>query len=99
MQVEREGNNKKARFYIQIDNKKAAVLEYVYAGADKIILEHTGVDDQYAGQGLGKALVLEAVEYARRNGQKIIPLCPFAKAEFIKNNEYRDVWYGLHHHS
>jgi hypothetical protein len=36
-------------------------------------------------------MVLKAVEYARENGIKIIPLCPFAKSVFDKTPEIRDV--------
>ncbi len=96
MIVEREGDNKKARFYIKIDGVKAAILEYVYAGNDKFIIEHTEVYDGYEAKGLGKLLVAEAVKYAREKHYKIIPLCPFAKSEFKKNKDYDDVLYGLH---
>lgn len=96
MIVEREGDNKKARFYIKIDGVKAAILDYVYAGNDKFIIEHTEVYSDYEGKGLGKLLVAEAVKYAQENQYKIIPLCPFAKSEFQKNKEYDNVLYGLH---
>ena len=37
------------------------------------------------------ALVKRAVEDARRDGIKIIPLCPFAKAQIEKHPEWQDV--------
>ena len=35
--------------------------------------------------------VYTGVELARRDGKKIIPLCPYAKKEFEKKPEYQDV--------
>ena len=36
-------------------------------------------------------MVLAAVDFARKNGLKIIPLCPFANATFQKNVDLQDV--------
>jgi predicted GNAT family acetyltransferase len=35
-----------------------------------------------------------AVDDARRDGFKIIPLCPYAKAQFQRHAEWRDVTAG-----
>ena len=40
---------------------------------------------------ISKQMVAKAVEYARENKVKIIPLCPFAKSVFDKVPEFRDV--------
>jgi predicted GNAT family acetyltransferase len=56
-----------------------------------IILDHTEVHDALRGRGVGQVLVLRAVEDARKEGFKIIPLCPFAKAQFERHPEWRDV--------
>lgn len=93
-QVQREGDDKKARFYIEDNGERIAVMEYVYAGADKFIIEHTEVSEKYEGEGLGKLLVEAAVQYARQRQMKIIPLCPYAHAVFKRKPEYGDVWFG-----
>lgn len=92
-EVFREGNDKKARFYIEENGERIAVMEYVYAGEDKFIIEHTEVNEQYEGKGLGKMLVEAAVKYAREQLMKIIPLCPYANAVFKRKVEYEDVLY------
>ncbi|HEY9178874.1 MAG TPA: GNAT family N-acetyltransferase [Flavipsychrobacter sp.] len=90
--VLREGDDKKARFYIENNGIRIAVLEYVYAGNDKFIIEHTEVDEQYEGKGFGKQLVEAAVNFARENDLSVIPLCPYANALFKrKPEEYGDV--------
>ena len=43
------------------------------------------------GKGFGKKMVTKAVEYARENHIKIIPLCPFAKSVFDKTPNFKDV--------
>lgn len=91
MEVQREGNDKKARFYIEENGKRIAVMEYVYAGGDKFIIEHTEVNEQHEGKGLGKLLVEASVIFARERQLKIIPLCPYANAVFKRREEYADV--------
>lgn len=40
-------------------------------------------------KNVGQQLVKAAVEYAKKEKLQVIPLCPFAKAEFEKNSEYQ----------
>ena len=61
------------------------------AGPDIMIIDHTFVEPEYRGQKLAEKLVLNGVELARREGKKIIPLCPYAKKEFERKPEYQDV--------
>ena len=81
----------KGEFIATFDGNKAGVMTYSWAGADKIIIDHTEVEPAYNGKGVGKEMVYKAVEFARENNLKIIPLCPFATATFKKNEEIRDV--------
>ena len=92
MKIQREETGSKGEFFVEKDGKKLALMTYSKAGADKIIIDHTEVDASLKGQGVGKDLVAEGVKYARENDLKIIPLCPFAKAEFEKHDGYADVW-------
>lgn len=66
-------------------------MVYVMAGSDKLIIEHTEVDASLKGQGIGKTLLAELVAYARENGIRVIPLCPFANATFKRNPQWQDV--------
>jgi uncharacterized protein len=81
----------KGIFFVGNDGAFLAEMVYTKPSADKMIIEHTEVDDSLAGKGIGKQLVATGVEYARNHQIKIIPLCPFAKAIFDKVEEYRDV--------
>ncbi len=81
----------KGLFYVGQDGAIEAELVYTMPTPDKMIIEHTEVDDRLRGKNVGYQLVHTAVEYARKQGIKIIPLCPFAKSVFDKKPEFSDV--------
>lgn len=89
--LEREDNGKKGRFIIYEDAKFAGEMTYTWAGSEKFIIDHTGVEEEFAGKGYGRQLVMEAVEFARKEELKILPLCPYAKKVFDKNSDIQDV--------
>ncbi len=66
-------------------------MVYVMAGSNRLIIEHTEVDESLKGQGVGAKLLEALVDFARREGIKVLPLCPFAKATFQKRQDLRDV--------
>lgn len=82
----------KNRFVLLNDeNQEIGEMTWSNAGEEIMIIDHTYVDPAYRGQKLAEKLVLNGVEKARRDGKKIIPLCPFAKKEFDVKSEYHDV--------
>jgi len=78
------------RWRVVVDGHEAE-MTYSRASAVLIIIDHTEVPDALRGRGVGQALVLRAVEDARREGFRMLPLCPFAKAQFERHPEWRDV--------
>lgn len=84
-------NDKKGNFFITVDGKTEAKMTFVFAGNDKLIIDHTEVNPGNKGKGYGKKLVESAVAFALERNMKIIPLCPFAKSVFDKNPELRNV--------
>lgn len=88
--VTREDGPTGGRYLTTIDGHTAE-MTYSKAGTSRIIIDHTGVPDALRGKGAGQALVQRAVEDARAAGIKIIPLCPFAKAQIEKHPEWQDV--------
>lgn len=91
MNIQKEDNAKKGRFFVQENETILAEMTYVWSGDDKFIIDHTEVDDSLAGKGIGKQLVMKAVEMAREKKVKILPLCPFAKRVFDKVETIQDV--------
>ena len=73
------------------DDVQYGEITYSKAGDTNIIVDHTEVEPIAKGKGVGKKLVQEIVSIARERNWKVLPLCPFAKAEFEKNEGYKDV--------
>ena len=78
------------RFYVTVDGHEAE-MTYSKAGTTVMIIDHTGVPEALGGQGVGLELVEAGIALARERGLKIMPLCPFAKAQFDKHPEWKDV--------
>ena len=55
------------------------------------MIDHTKVNPAFTGRGVGKALVMAAVAFARAQNIKIHPVCPFAEMLFKKDESSRDV--------
>jgi predicted GNAT family acetyltransferase len=81
----------KGIFYVGQDGTFEAEMVYTMAPPNKMVIEHTEVDESLEGKGVGKQLVYTAVEYARNHNLKIVPLCSFAKAVLDKETEWHDV--------
>jgi predicted GNAT family acetyltransferase len=91
MTIKNFEDEKKGQIIAEIDGKEAGIMEYTWAGEDKFIIDHTEVHPEFNGTGVGKKLVLEAVDYARNKNVKIMPLCPFAKSVFDRTEAFQDV--------
>lgn len=81
----------KGMFFVEMDGNILAEMVYSMPSPNKMIIEHTEVSDELRGKKVGDQLVHTAVEYARANNIKIVPLCTFASAVFKKKPEYADV--------
>ena len=93
--ITREDGDTKGRYvYRPAEGGEEAELTFSKVSPTRIIVDHTGVPDSLRGQGIGQALSLRAVEDARANGVKIIPLCPFFKAQADRHPDWADVISG-----
>lgn len=84
-------DGRKGKFEILVDGTLAGEMTYTWAGDTKFIIDHTEVKEGFEGQGLGKKLVLAAVDFAREKNAKIMPLCPYAKSVFDKSPDLKDI--------
>lgn len=91
IEIQHNNDEKRGSFEAFMDGQQAGLMTYTWAGDTRFIIDHTEVEDAYNGKGVGKEMLYAAVNYARENGKKIIPLCPFAKANFQKHAELQDV--------
>ncbi|HEX8044728.1 GNAT family N-acetyltransferase [Rhizobium sp.] len=90
MNIRNENNASGGRYVATVEGHEAE-MTFSRASPNLIIIDHTGVPDALRGKGVGQALALHAVEEARRGGWKIIPLCPFFKAQSLRHEEWHDV--------
>lgn len=79
---------------VEHGQETGAELTYSRTSPALIIIDHTGVPETMRGQGAGRQLVAHAVAEARREGWRILPLCPFAGALFRRNPDWADVLDG-----
>ncbi|NTG46262.1 N-acetyltransferase [Agrobacterium rhizogenes] len=90
MDIRNENNASGGRYVATVEGHEAE-MTFSRASPNLTIIDHTGVPDALRGKGVGQALALHAVEEARRGGWKIIPLCPFFKAQSLRHKEWHDV--------
>ena len=88
--IEHEQTGHRGAFFVEEEGKRIAELTYTVAGT-KVILDHTDVDDALRGTGTGRKLVAAAVEWARAEDVRLLPLCPFARSVFDNTPEFADV--------
>jgi len=91
MSIQQIDDNKHGVFKLFNGEIVAAEMAYTWAGDIMLIIDHTDVNDQFRGQGLGRKLLNELVAFARGRNIKVIPLCPFAKSVFDKDLSIHDV--------
>ena len=90
MEIRNEEGTSGGRYVATVEGHDAE-MTYSRTSPKLIIIDHTGVPDALRGKGVGQALALHAVEEARKGGWKIIPLCPFFKAQVARHPEWNDV--------
>ena len=94
MEIKQEESGSKGTFFVEAAGERLAYMTYSKAGPNRIIIDHTEVSEALKGKNAGKQLVTAAVEYARKNKIKILPLCPFARSVFDRVKEFGDVLDG-----
>src|SRR5262249_23577108 len=92
MEIQRSEHGRHGAFYIDEDGEWIAEMTYVKAHDGKTItIDHTQVDEKLRGHGVGEQLVATAVKYARDNGLKIKPFCPYTRKVIERTPEFQDV--------
>lgn len=92
--VEQQDDGKHGAFIAKSGDTQAGDMTYTWVGDRMFIIDHTGVEDVFRGQGVGRVMLDQAVAFAREKQLKILPLCPYAKSVFVKDESIRDVLNG-----
>lgn len=82
-------NTAENRFELSLDGGTALVA-YRRDGA-RLVLIHTEVPEEFAGQGVGSRLARGVFELLRASGRKAVVRCEFLRGWLAKHPEYEDV--------
>ena len=91
MKITREDTGQRGIFKAIEDGHQLGEMTYYWKDDNTFAIDHTGVSPAFEGRGIGKKLVMSAVEYARENNFKIIPICPFVVALFQRDPSLEDI--------
>ncbi|MES2332661.1 MAG: GNAT family N-acetyltransferase [Bacteroidota bacterium] len=82
-------NTESNRLELKIEGG-TAFIEYKLSG-HTIFLIHTEVPKELEGKGVGGAIVQKALQYAKDNQYKIVPICPFVQSYLERHKEWNDL--------
>lgn len=86
-----EVEGSKGRYVIRHTSGESE-LTYSVLSPTMVIADHTAVAEGQEGKGIGLILLQAFISDARRDGFKIVPLCPFVNAQRRKHPEWADVF-------
>jgi predicted GNAT family acetyltransferase len=58
---------------------------------DRLLLIHTEVPPALEGKGAAGAIVQKALQFAKDNNYKIVPICPFVRSYLERHKEWNDI--------
>jgi predicted GNAT family acetyltransferase len=78
-------------YVVDVDGERAGKAVYHMRGGRHLFV-HTEIDDRFSGAGLGRRLVLYALDDVRAKGGVMVPICPFFLS-FLEDHpgEYEDI--------
>jgi uncharacterized protein len=77
------------RYELEVDGRLAIAAYRLRPG--RITFTHTEVPEALAGRGIGTRLVKAALDDARAQGLKVVPVCPFVKHYMDTHPETQDL--------
>lgn len=83
-------NNEAAHRFEATVNGLRALLTY-RRFPDQIIFDHTEVPPPLEGKGLAAKVTRAALDFARSNNLRVVPLCPYAASYIRRHPEVQDL--------
>jgi uncharacterized protein len=78
------------RYTIAVEGKDVGLADF-YDRGDQRVFHHTEIDPAFGGRGLATILVEEALDAARADGKRIVPMCSMVATVLKKHPEYDDI--------
>ena len=89
--IEHKPSGSGGSFQYVLEGNAVGEMHYRMNDENTMTIDHTEVDEKMEGQGIGKQLLGELVEYVREHNVKVIPQCTFAHVTFKRMKEWQDV--------
>ena len=86
-------NDKRGEFNLFVNGEYSGEMTFIFKEKKVITVNHTGIDKELKGLGLGKHLMEALVKFSRENELKIIPVCPYVVKMIDRTPEYQDLLY------
>ena len=74
------------RFEATVDGLRALLTYRLFP--DRIVLQHTEVPAPFEGHGIAAKLTRAALDFARANHLRVVPLCPYVSSFLRQHREY-----------
>ncbi|NLO72407.1 MAG: N-acetyltransferase [Porphyromonadaceae bacterium] len=94
IEIKLDQDSQKGEFSLFVNDKPAGEMTFIYKEKNVIDVDHTGVNPELKGLGLGKHLMEELIKFAKENDLKVIPSCPYVKIMIERNIDYQQVLYS-----
>lgn len=82
-------NEKEQRFELNVDGMRSILTYRRYP--DRIVFDHTEVPQAQEGHGLAAKLASAALEFARQNHLRVVPICTYVAGFLKKHPEQQDL--------
>jgi uncharacterized protein len=83
-------NPGKSRYEVYDGEELAGFVEY-HRYRDEIAFLHTQTTPPFAGRGLARHLVQNALDDARKRKLAVLPFCPYVRRFIVRQPEYLDL--------
>jgi predicted GNAT family acetyltransferase len=92
IRIEKQTAGETGRYVARIDGVAGeAELAFTVRGPRLVSADHTEAPESMRGAGAAMALIEHMIAAARADGFKIVPICPYVRAQLRKHPEWRDV--------
>ncbi|MBV8081309.1 MAG: N-acetyltransferase [Actinobacteria bacterium] len=78
------------RYELHLDGEVAGFVDY-RKREDRIVFTHAEVSPEHEGHGHGSRLARFVLDDARRQGLRVVPMCPFIALYVERHPEYQDL--------
>jgi uncharacterized protein len=82
-------NDEAHRFEATVDGLRALLTYRLFP--DRIVLQHTEVPAPLQDHGIAAKLTRTALDFARANHLRVVPLCPYVSSFLRRHREYHDL--------